>query len=69
VFAGGRGIGIPGTALQIPSPMTANHALHDGLEDIHGWIGTVFYYVIGLHILGALWHHYRRRDNTLRRIA
>ena len=37
-------------------------------EDIHGLVGEVFYYVIGLHILGALWHHFGRKDNTLRRM-
>jgi cytochrome b561 len=28
----------------------------------------VFYYVIGLHIAAALWHHLVRRDNTLQRM-
>jgi cytochrome b561 len=57
VFAAGHGIVIPYTSLQIPSPMSADRALSHQLEDIHGWVGTIFYYVIGLHILGALWHH------------
>jgi cytochrome b561 len=37
-------------------------------EEIHGTVGEIFYYVIGLHILGALWHHFIRKDNTLRRM-
>jgi cytochrome b561 len=69
VWLGGRGISIPGTELQLPSPLSENHDLHEQLETIHGWIGTVFYYVIGLHIAGALWHHFFRHDNTLRRIT
>jgi cytochrome b561 len=68
VWLGGRGIAIPGTELQLPSPLAENHDLHEKLEDIHGWIGTIFYYVIGLHIAGALWHHFVRKDSTLRRI-
>jgi hypothetical protein len=68
VWFGGRGIGIPGTTLILPSPLPENHDLHEQLEDIHKWIGTAFYYVIGLHILGALWHHFLRRDSTLRRM-
>ena len=68
VWSGGRGVGIPGTSLQIPSPLVENHDLHEQLENIHVWIGTAFYFVIGLHILGALWHHFYRRDNTLRRM-
>ncbi|WP_205746068.1 MULTISPECIES: cytochrome b [Dyella] len=38
-------------------------------EDVHGLVGEIFYYVIGLHILAALWHHFGRKDNTLRRMA
>jgi cytochrome b561 len=68
VWLGGRGIGIPGTGLQLPSPLAENHDLHEKLEDIHAWIGTAFYYVIGLHVAGALWHHFVRKDSTLRRI-
>jgi cytochrome b561 len=49
--------------------MTGNHDLGQQFEDIHGWVGTIFYYVIGLHILGALWHHFGRRDDTLRRMV
>jgi cytochrome b561 len=68
VWYGGRGIFLPGTELQIPSPLAENHDLHEQLEDIHGWVGTIFYYIIGLHIVGALWHHFVRQDSTLRRI-
>jgi len=37
-------------------------------EDVHEAVGEAFYYVIGLHILGALWHQFGRKDNTLRRM-
>ena len=69
MFAGGNGSVLPFTSLHIPSPMTANHDLSEQLGNIHGWVGTIFYYVIGLHILGALWHHFVRRDDTLRRMG
>ena len=69
VWFGGRGIAIPFTDLQLPSPLTENHDLHEQLEDIHGLIGEIFYYVIGLHIVGALWHHFVRHDTTLHRIT
>jgi len=46
-----------------------NRALGHQLEDIHGTIGTIFYYVIGLHILAGLWHHFVRRDDTLQRMT
>jgi cytochrome b561 len=69
VWYGGRGVGIPFTDLMLPSPLAENHDLHEQLEDIHGWIGTVFYFVIGLHIVGAFWHHFFRHDTTLRRMT
>ena len=57
---------VPFTTLQVPSPMTPDHALHEQLGGLHENIGTIFYYVIGLHIAGALWHHFFRRDDTLK---
>ena len=69
VWTGGRGVGIPGTQLQIPSPLVENHDLHEFLEEIHVLVGTAFYFVIALHIAAALWHHFGRRDTTLRRMT
>lgn len=53
----------------LPSFMaTPNRALAHQFEEIHGTLGQIFYWVIGLHILAALWHHFMRRDDTLRRM-
>jgi cytochrome b561 len=59
---------VPFTTLRVPSPMVADHALHEQLGGLHENIGTVFYFIIGLHIAGALWHHFFRRDSTLQRM-
>ena len=69
VWTGGRGIGIPFTELMLPSPLAENHDLHEQLEEIHVLIGTTFYFVIGLHVAGVLWHHFYRRDKTLQRMT
>ncbi|PFH07909.1 cytochrome b561 [Collimonas sp. PA-H2] len=45
-----------------------DHDLGKSVKDIHETLGNVFYWVIGLHALAALWHHFVKRDNTLRRI-
>jgi cytochrome b561 len=45
-----------------------NHDLGKVVKEIHETLGNVFYWVIGLHALAALWHHFIKRDNTLRRI-
>jgi len=68
-FSGGRGITFPLTTLQIPSPIAANPTLNLISKEMHVWLGTIFYFVIGLHVAGALWHHLVRRDNTLQRMT
>ena len=66
---GGRPVQLFGVTLLPSFVSQPDHALSHQLEHLHGTIGTVFYYVIGLHILAALWHHFGRRDNTLRRMT
>lgn len=65
---GGKAVTLFGVTLLPSFVEAANRTLSHQLEDIHGTIGTVFYYVIGLHILAALWHHVGRRDDTLKRM-
>ncbi len=65
---GGKPVALFGITL-LPSFVSApNRALSHQFEDIHGTLGTIFYYVIALHILAALWHHFGRRDDTLKRM-
>ncbi|AGA64759.1 Cytochrome B561 [Liberibacter crescens BT-1] len=40
---------------------------HD-VHNMHVWLGTIFYYVIGLHILVALWHQFVKKDSLLKRM-
>jgi superoxide oxidase len=65
---GGKPVSLFGVTL-LPSFVThPDRALGHQFEEIHSTIGTIFYYVIGLHILAGLWHHYWRHDNTLKRM-
>ncbi|KPW87263.1 cytochrome b561 [Pseudomonas congelans] len=59
---------IPLTDLQIPWPLATSDRLAETFEDVHKLLGSIFYYVIGLHVLAALWHHLVRKDNTLKRM-
>ncbi|MDR3385963.1 MAG: cytochrome b [Rudaea sp.] len=65
---GGKPVTFFGITLLRAFVAAPNRELSHRLEDIHATIGTIFYWVIGLHILAALWHHCVRRDNTLRRM-
>lgn len=67
INASGHGLRIaPG--IQTPQFIGADKAMHHTLVTFHVTLGTAFYWVIGLHALAALWHHYFRRDDTLRRM-
>jgi superoxide oxidase len=64
----GKVLYLPFTDLAVPSLLAPDKDLAHRLEDLHGTIGEIFYWVIGLHILAALYHHWWRRDDTLRRM-
>ena len=64
----GKTLYVPFSQIALPTPVAANPALAKSLEDLHGTIGEIFYWVIGLHALAALYHHFVRRDDTLRRM-
>lgn len=64
----GKAVLIPFTSIALPALLPLNRDLAHTLEDLHGTVGNIFYWVIGLHILAALWHHLMRRDDTLKRM-
>lgn len=60
---------VPLTQLMIPSPFPVSDRFAESLEDLHKLLGSIFYYVIGLHVVAAIWHHFVRKDNTLKRMV
>jgi len=63
----GKGIGMPLTNWSIPS-IAAQPELAKSIEHLHEFVGEAFYYVIGAHILAALWHWLVRRDDAMQRM-
>jgi cytochrome b561 len=59
---------IPFWGLQLPALTGPNEALAESVEEWHERIATLGYWLVGLHAVAALWHHYVRRDNTLTRM-
>jgi cytochrome b561 len=55
--------GLPVFPLVSPGEETAEF-----LGEAHEVVATIGYILIGLHAVAALYHHYLRRDNTLRRM-
>jgi cytochrome b561 len=64
----GKQILLPGLNVALPALMAPDPALASRLEDWHETLGSAFYWVIGLHIVAALYHHFLRRDDTLVRM-
>ena len=56
---------IPFFGLELPALINENKELGKSLKGIHGTIGKTGYYLITLHALAGLFHHYVMRDNTL----
>lgn len=59
---------VPFYGLELPALIAENESLADQIKDIHKTIGTAAYYLIAAHALAGLYHHYIRRDDTLRRM-
>lgn len=60
---------VPFFGLQLPPLIDANAQFAEQIEDLHKQVGTFGYYLIALHVVAALFHHYVKRDNTLQRMA
>lgn len=63
-----KGKVIPFFGVELPSLVGVDKTLGHRLEEIHETVGTIGYYLIGLHVATALFHHHFRHDNTLRRM-
>lgn len=54
--------------ITMPYAPEANFELADTLKEYHELLANFGYFVIGLHALAALMHHYYWKDNTLLRM-
>lgn len=61
-----KGEPIPFFGAELPPLIGKNTALAKTLKYVHETLATAGYFLLGLHAAAALYHHYVRRDNTLR---
>ncbi|AIZ32229.1 cytochrome b [Pseudomonas parafulva] len=59
---------IPFYGLELPALIGKDPDLAKFIKGWHEQVGTWGYWLIGLHALAGLYHHYVRRDNTLLRM-
>lgn len=65
-MSGGHGINFFGYAL--PNLVGKNESIGGFFHSIHGWLEYATYFVVGLHVVGALYHHFVKKDNVLTRM-
>jgi superoxide oxidase len=53
---------------QLPAIIGPDKDLAHDIEEIHETIGTAGYYLVAIHAAAALFHHYVKKDQTLKRM-
>jgi cytochrome b561 len=51
-----------------PELIPPNPSIKKIFKDSHEWLGNALYFLIGIHALAAVWHHYFMKNNALRRM-
>lgn len=59
---------IPWFGFELPALVAPDKALAKQVKEIHEIVGQVGLFLIGLHTVAALFHHYLVHDDTLRRL-
>ncbi|MEO6280282.1 cytochrome b [Roseateles sp.] len=63
-----QGKPIPFFFIQLPALISENKSVADWAKELHEAGGTIGYFLIAMHAVAALVHHYVWHDNTLRRM-
>lgn len=59
---------IPFFGLELPALTGENKDIAKQIKEVHETIGTVGYYLIGMHVAAALYHQHVKHDNTMARM-
>jgi cytochrome b561 len=68
LMLGTGGKPLPYFEIFIPAPIAIDPAMAKQIKGWHEWVGSMGYWLIGLHVVAGLFHHYWVRDNTLSRM-
>lgn len=66
-MAGGHGITVFG-AWKVPDLIGVDKPLGGLAHDVHEISSTVIYFLVAAHVLAALYHHFIRKDDVLKRM-
>jgi superoxide oxidase len=67
VQAGGHDVAFLG--MHVPAMVNSDRSLNHTLGEYHELCGNIFLWLVVVHALAAFWHHWGRKDNTLRRMT
>lgn len=59
---------IPFFGFELPALIGENKDLAGQIKEVHEFVGKTGYFLIGLHAVAALYHHYVVRDDTMTRM-
>ena len=59
---------IPFFGLELPALIGENKDLGKQIKEVHEFVGTTGYFLIGLHTVDALYHHYIKHEKTMTRM-
>jgi cytochrome b561 len=59
---------IPFFGLELSPLIAENKELSKSIKSLHETAGSIGYFLIGIHAIAGLFHHYVVKDNTLKRI-
>lgn len=59
---------IPFFGFELPALIAENKDLAGQIKELHEFVGKTGYFLIGLHAVAALYHHFVVRDDTVTRI-
>ena len=68
VILSASGKAIPFFGLQLPALVGQSKDLAAQVKELHETVATIGYFLIGMHALAALFHHYISKDDTLKRM-
>jgi superoxide oxidase len=61
-----RGKSVVFFGLELPRLLGRDRDLAETLESLHTTLGWTLLAMVGVHVLGALWHHFGAKDDVLR---
>jgi cytochrome b561 len=68
VILSASGKTIPFYGLELRALVGPSKALSEQVKELHETFATIGYFLVGLHALAAIYHHYISNDDTLRRM-